>query len=358
MADSGEKTEKPTAKRRQDERKEGNVFQSREVTTVISLVVVFYSFKLLYPLTQSTVLENMDKAFEYISQINILDISQTKKIFTDGMLAFAVASLPILLISAIVSIIPVIVQTKGLVSFKSLKPKFSNLNPLNGIKKMFSLRGVIELLKSIIKISVLIYVVYDVLKDEIPSAYKMIDMSIEELCSYTGGIFMDIIKTLAIVFAFLAGFDYMYQRWEYERKLKMTKQEIKEEYKNTEGDPQIKGRIKQKQRENAQRRMMQAVPEANVVIRNPTHYAVALKYEYGTDSAPVVVAKGKDNIAFKIIEIAEAHDIVIVENRPLARALYAEVDIDKEIPSNYYQAVAEVIAFVYKVKKKELKQNE
>jgi len=159
-------------------------------------------------------------------------------------------------------------------------------------------------------------------------------------------------------FAFLAGFDYMYQRWEYERKLKMTKQEIKEEYKNTEGDPQIKGRIKQKQRENAQRRMMQAVPEANVVIRNPTHYAVALKYEYGTDSAPIVVAKGKDNIAFKIIEIAEAHDIVIVENRPLARALYAEVDIDKEIPSNYYQAVAEVIAFVYKVKKKELKQNE
>lgn len=355
MADSGEKTEKPTTKRRQDERKEGHVFQSKEITTVVSLIVVFYAFKLLYSLTQSTVLDNMKKIFGYISEITVLDVSQSRKLFIDGITAFAIASLPILLIAGVASIIPVIVQTRGLVSFKSIRPKLSNISPLKGIKRMFSLKGVVELLKSIIKVTILIYVVYDAVKDEVPSIYKLIDMDINEVCSYTGNVFMDILKTLAIVFAFVAGFDFMYQRWEYEKGLKMTKQEVKEEYKNTEGDPQIKGKIKQKQREGAMRRMMQAVPQANVVIRNPTHYAVALKYEYGTDSAPVVVAKGKDNIAFKIIEIAEAHDIVVVENRPLARALYAEVEIDSEIPGSYYQAVAEVIAFVYKVKKKELK---
>lgn len=355
MADSGEKTEQPTSKRRQDERKEGNIFQSKEITTVVSIAAVFYGFKLLYSLIESTILKSMKDMFESLSEVSVINISQTEKLFTDALISFLIASMPVLLISIIAAVIPVIAQTRGLVSFKSIKPKFSNINPLSGFKRMFSLKSIIELLKSIIKITVLIYVVYDAIKKEISSMYKMIDMSVEEICSYTGDIFMNIVEKLIIVFLFVAALDYMYQRWEYEKKLKMTKQEVKEEYKNTEGDPKIKGRIKQKQRENSMRRMMQAVPDANVVIRNPTHYAVALKYEHGMNSAPVVVAKGKDNIAFKIIEIAEKHDIVIVENRPLARALYAEVEIDCEIPSNYYQAVAEVIAFVYRVKKKELK---
>ncbi len=355
MADNGEKTEKPTAKRRQDERKEGNVFQSKEVGTVFSLLVVFYSFKLLYSLTESTVIKYITDIFTSISDTNTLGISESQKLFTDALLVFAISAMPILIIAGIAAILPVIVQTRALVSFKSIRPKFSHINPINGIKKMFSLKGIIELLKSIIKIAVLIYAVYTVIKDEMPSMYKMIDMSVSEICTYTGNLIMDILETLIIVFAFVAGFDYMYQRWEYEKNLRMTKQEIKEEYKNTEGDPQIKGRIKQKQRESANRRMMQAVPEANVVIRNPTHYAVALKYEHGVNSAPIVVAKGKDSIALKIIEIAEKHNVVVVENRPLARALYADVKLDSEIPSTYYQAVAEVIAFVYKVKKKELK---
>ncbi len=356
MADNGEKTEQPTSKRRSDERKEGNVLQSKEITTVVSLAVVFFSFDILYSISESSVIKYIEDIMDLIKNMTDIDISETGKLFTNGALVFAVSALPILFIAGIAAIIPVIVQTRALVSFKPLKPKFSSMNPINGIKKMFSLKGIIELLKSIIKIVILIYVAYSVIKDEIPSIYKMIDMSVEEICGYTGGLIMEILKTLIIAFAFVAGFDFMYQRWEFEKNLKMTKQEVKEEYKNTEGDPKIKGQIKQRQRESAQRRMMQAVPEANVVIRNPTHYAVALKYEHGVTSAPIVVAKGKDRIALKIIEIAQQHDIVIVENRPLARALYAEVELDMEIPSNHYQAVAEVIAYVYKVKKKELKQ--
>ena len=355
MADSGEKTEQPTAKKRQDERKEGNVFQSREINTIVSLVAVFYSFKLLCSLTSSQILQSIENCFKSAADISVLGSSELSKLFSDGLITFALASLPILLIAAVSNIIPVIAQTKGLVSFKSIKPKFSNINPLSGIKKMFSLKSMVELLKSIIKITVLIYIVYSELKKKIPDFYKFIDMELSEVCAYTGNLFMSILGKLIIAFVFIAALDYIYQKWEYEKNLKMTKQEVKEEYKNTEGDPQIKGKIKQKQREASQRRMMQAVPEANVVIRNPTHYAVALKYEHGQNSAPIVVAKGKDNIALKIIEIADAHDIVIVENRPLARALYAEVELDNEIPSTYYQAVAEVIAFVYRVKEKELK---
>ena len=182
----------------------------------------------------------------------------------------------------------------------------------------------------------------------------MIDMSVSESVSTIGKVLWKICYKVAIAYAFVAGFDYMYQRWEYEKNLKMTKQEIKEEYKMTEGDPKVKGQIKQKQQAMSRRRMMQAVPEANVVIRNPTHFAVALKYDPEQNKAPVVVAKGKDHMAFKIIEIAEQHNIVIMENRPLARALYAEVDIDMEIPSEFYNPVAEVLAYVYSLKEKDL----
>lgn len=355
MADNGEKTEQPTAKRRSDERKEGHVFQSKEAVTIVSLVVTFYCFKLLYSLTSSQILDSLQKTFDKIAKISVIDASEMSKIFSEGLITYGKAAMPMLLIAGLATIIPVIVQTKGLVSFKSIRPKFKNLNPISGMKKFFSLKSVVELLKSIIKITVLIYIVYSELKKNVPSFYKLIDMEITEVCAFTGSLFMSVFWKLIIAFIFIAAADYIYQKWEYEKSLKMTKQEVKEEFKNTEGDPQIKGKIKQKQREAAQRRMMQAVPEANVVIRNPTHYAVALKYEHGKNAAPIVVAKGKDNIALKIIDIADEHNVPIVENRPLARALYAEVELEHEIPSTYYQAVAEVIAFVYSLKEKELR---
>ena len=355
MPDSSEeKTEKATPKKRSDQRKEGNIFQSKEVIIAFSLIVSFFAFRLLYSLIEGTLEGALRTYFNAAGTMKNLTASELPQMFINGCLMFAKAAVPLLLIAAVSTIIATIAQTKGLVSFKAIKPKFSRMNPLNGLKNMVSLKGIIELLKSIIKIIILFYIIYTSLRSEVNVLPKMIDMSVSESVSTIGKVLWKICYKVAIAYAFVAGFDYMYQRWEYEKNLKMTKQEIKEEYKRTEGDPKVKGQIKQKQQAMSRRRMMQAVPEANVVIRNPTHFAVALKYDPEQNKAPVVVAKGNDHMAFKIIEIAEQHNIVIMENRPLARALYAEVDIDMEIPSEFYNPVAEVLAYVYSLKEKDL----
>ncbi|MGD9559832.1 MAG: EscU/YscU/HrcU family type III secretion system export apparatus switch protein, partial [Oscillospiraceae bacterium] len=169
---------------------------------------------------------------------------------------------------------------------------------------------------------------------------------------YAAEFLMDIVTSVTIIFVFLAGADYLFQRWQFEKDLRMTKQEVKQEYKQTEGDPQIKGRIRQKQREMATSRMMQNVPEADVIIRNPTHYAVAVRYEAGKDKAPVVLAKGADLVALRIVRVGEENGIVTVENKPLARGLYEGVPLDREIPQEFFQPVAEVLAFVYSTSKK------
>lgn len=261
------------------------------------------------------------------------------------------------MIAAAAAVTAAIVQTKGLVSFKAIKPKFSRMNPLSGLKNMISLKGMVELLKSILKIILLFYIIYLCIRSELNVLPKMIDMSVNEATSSIGSVLWNIIVKVSIAFAFVAGFDYLYQRWSYEKNLRMTKQEIKEEFKMTEGDPKIKGQIKQKQQAMSRRRMMQAVPEADVVIRNPTHFAVALKYDTEKNNAPVVIAKGQDQLALKIVEIAKEHDIVVMENKPLARALYADVDLDREIPSEFYNAVAEVLAYVYSLKEKDLRRS-
>ena len=213
----------------------------------------------------------------------------------------------------------------------------------------------VELLKSLLKITVLGYILYDIMKDELPVLPRMMDMSVRQVMAATGEVILSIVRTAAIFFAFIALFDYVYQWWEYEKNLRMSKQEIKEEYKETEGDPQIKGKIKEKQQMMARQRMMQSVPSADVVIRNPTHFAVAIRYDPDKDRAPVVVAKGADRLALKIVAVAEEHGIAVTENVPLARALYDAVELEMEIPSQFYQPVAEVLAFVYSLKKKDLK---
>lgn len=352
---SEEKTEKPTAKRRRDQRKEGNIFQSKDVIIAFSLIVTFFSFKLLYPFTQKTITDGIEMFFSLIGTQKTVIQSDLTHFFIQGFIMFIKATVPIMLIAAAAGIIATVVQTKGLITFKSAKPKFSRMNPLKGLKNMVSLKGLVELLKSIIKIVILFFVIYSCISSEINSLPKMIDMTIDEVAAELGRILWSIITKTAIAYAFIAGLDYMYQRWHYEKSIKMTKQEVKEEYKNMEGDPKIKGKIKSKQQEMSRRRMMQAVPEADVVIRNPTHFAVALKYVAEKNNSPVVVAKGADNTAFKIIEIAEEYHIPVIENRPLARALYAEVDIDREIPQEFYAPVAEVLAYVYSLKEKDLR---
>lgn len=351
---SEEKTEKASPKKRQDQRKEGNIFQSKEVIIAISLIGTFVAFRFLYSFIESALKDNIKSFFSLLGSMEVLHKSDLNEIFIKGLISFAIAAMPIMLIASFIGILAGLIQTKGLVSFKSIKPKFSRMNPLNGIKNMISIKGLVELLKSIIKIVILFYIIYITLEDEATKLPKMMDMSLSNVIPEIGGMLWNISIKVMIAFIFVACADYMYQRWEYEKKLRMTKQEVKEEYKMTEGDPKVKGQIKQKQQAMSRQRMMQAVPEANVVIRNPTHYAVALKYDPEKNSAPIIVAKGEDFLALKIIEIAQEHEIPIMENKPLARALYAEVAINQEIPVEFYNSVAEVLAFVYSLKEKEL----
>ncbi|MCI7804923.1 MAG: flagellar biosynthesis protein FlhB [Oscillospiraceae bacterium] len=356
MPDSSEeKTEKATPKKRTDQRKEGNIFQSKEIVIAFSLIVTCFAFRLLFPLIKESLIDSMEAFFTLVGTQKNIGVSDTSKFFIDGCITFAKAAMPMLLIAGVSAIIATIAQTRGLVSFKAIKPKFSRMNPLNGLKNMVSLKGMVELLKSILKIILLFYIIYSSIKSEIVVLPKLIDMSVNEVVGALGRILWGIVTKVTIAYAFVAAFDYLYQRWSYEKNLRMTKQEVKEEYKMTEGDPKVKGQIKQKQQAMSRRRMIQAVPEADVVIRNPTHFAVALKYDSKKSKAPVVIAKGADSLALKIVEIAEQHNIVIMENKPLARALYAEVELDREIPSEFYNPVAEVLAYVYSLKEKDLK---
>ncbi|MEG1896542.1 MAG: EscU/YscU/HrcU family type III secretion system export apparatus switch protein, partial [Oscillospiraceae bacterium] len=235
-------------------------------------------------------------------------------------------------------------------SMGALKPKFSKLNPIKGIANLFSLKSVVELIKNILKITIVAYLLYDFISKQFTSFIKSLDMGITQGVMLLFNSLVEMSMKIVLVFLALAAFDYLYQWWDYEKNMKMSKQEVKEEYKQTEGDPQIKSKIKDKQRKMSQERMMQAVPTADVIIRNPTHFAVALKYDIDNDYAPIVVAKGQDNIALKIVEIGEKNGVYTIENRPLARALYAQTEINDAIPFEHFAAVAEILALVYKMK--------
>ena len=245
-------------------------------------------------------------------------------------------------------------QTGFLLIGEPLKPKLSKMNPINGFKNMFSLRSLGVMIKNIIIVLFLGMISYDFIKDNILSIINTGNVYLPYLPQSIASIITKLLVQILLGLIIIAVLDFAYQFYTHKKQLKMTKQEVKEEYKQQEGDPQIKSRIKQKQRQMANSRMMKAVPEATVILTNPTHISVALRYEEGKDSAPVVVAKGADHVAFKIREIAKEHDIPIIENKPLARALYKQVDIDKEIPVDFYQVVSEILVTVYQIKRKRM----
>ena len=263
------------------------------------------------------------------------------------MLRLLIILLPILLIGFAVAFISDLFQVKWRPTTKPLQPKFSKLNPLNGFKKIFSAQSLVELVKSIAKILLIALVSYSYIKDKGALLYALYDMSMMQAVNLIGETVIDLGIRISAIYMIIAGADFMYQKYKFKNDMKMTKQEVKEEYKNAEGDPEIKGKIRAGMREASQRRMMQAIPKADVVITNPTHYAVAIQYDTEVAPAPIVVAKGSDYLAQKIKEIARENNIEIVEDKPLARMLYANVDVDKQIPPELYQAVAEVLAMVY-----------
>lgn len=346
-----EKTEQPTSKRRKDARKEGNVFQSKDITTVVLLLGIFYIIRLMVPYIYKNVRAYMEWILDSAAREPEALISS--QLLTITVATFLKCAMPLLLTAMILGILAHGTQTRFNVSFQAVKPKFGKLNPISGLKKLFALKNLVELFKNLLKITFLLVLLYNLIKEDIVPVSRMIDMQPLSSAAYMLQMVFDLVLKVCMAFAVVAFFDFLYQRWQYEKDLKMTKQEVKDEFKQTEGNPEIKGRIRRIQRQMAMSRMIQKVPQADVIIRNPTHYAVALKYVPEQNNAPVVVAKGQDELALRIIKAGEEHGVFIMENRPLARALYASCELDREIPAEFYGAVAEILFYIYKASHRE-----
>ena len=256
--------------------------------------------------------------------------------------------LPFMAFGFVVTLLVSIVQVGWKVSTKPMKPELSKLNPLNGFKRIFSKDSLFELVKSILKIVIIIYIAYTSIKDNANDLFALYDLGLNQAVALVGTLIINTGIKISIVYLVIGLADFIYQKHKFNEDMKMTKQEVKDEYKNTEGDPAIKGQQRKRMQEASQRRMMQDVPKADVVITNPTHFAVAVKYDAQKNDAPVVVAKGQDYVAQKIKEIARDNNIHIVENKPLARMLFHNVDLGAEIPPELYRSVAEILAMIYK----------
>ena len=344
----GSKTEKATPKKRRDERKKGNVFLSQDAVAVTTLLG---SFAALWMLAGQIIREVSAFMVACLTACGgSLPVGdQVAELEHQGILLLVQTVLPLLLVTAVCAIVATFAQTRLLVTSELLRPKFSRINPLQGIKRLFSLKSVIDALKGIIKIILLLAIIYISLEDMVQESYKYLYTDLRAACAHLFDNAKGMVIRIAIAFIAVAALDFMYQWWDYERQLKMSKQEIKEEYKQTEGNPQIKGRIRSLQRQMAMSRMIQKVPQADVIIRNPTHYAIALKYDPNVNGAPMVLAKGQDELALRIIKVGEENGVFITENRPLARALYESCELDREIPAEYYGAVAELLVYVYRL---------
>ena len=348
------KTEKATPKKRRDERKKGNVMMSRDVVAVATLLGSLAMLKLMGGVVVEQAGNIFSTAFGYIAQTQADIVPNVLRAYlVRCIVTFITVAGPFLAVTILLSVTATFAQTRMLVTGEALKPKFSRLNPIQGFKRLFSLHSVVEALKGLLKISILLYLIYSYFQKVSASFSNFLDMELGQSCAILYNDILTLIFQVIIAFIALAAADYFYQWWDYERKLRMSKEEIKEEYKQMEGDPKVKGKIKEIQRKRAQQRMMQQVPGADVVIRNPTHFAVALRYKPERDDAPVVVAKGVDELALRIVKVAEENRVAVVENVPLARALYAGTDLDRQIPQEFYGPVAEVLVYVLKLDQSE-----
>ena len=348
----GEKTEEPTAKKLEDARKEGQVAKSKEIANGLGLLALFLLLKIMVGSIGTSFLESFSMVYNRIPVICKLNggtspMGDISVLLRTVMLRLLIILLPVLLIGFAVAFVSDLFQVKWRPTSKPLQPKFSKLNPLNGIKKIFSAQSLVELVKSVAKILLIALVTYSYIKNKGGLLYALYDMSMMQAVNLIGETVIELGIRISAIYMIIAGADFMYQKYKFKNDMKMTKQEVKEEYKNAEGDPEIKGKIKARMREASQRRMMQAIPKADVVITNPTHYAVAIMYDTEVAPAPIVVAKGSDYLAQKIKQIARENNVEIVEDKPLARMLFANVDVDKQIPPELYQAVAEILAMVY-----------
>lgn len=351
--EGGEKTEPATDKKLKDAREEGKVAKSKELTAAFDLIVLFLVLKIFISYVGGKLLG----IFSYIYNRMPDFLAETQKsmssvsvrnFINDILVQFLLIVLPFFVFGVAITLLVSIIQVGWKISTKPMAPKFDKFNPINGFKRMFSKDSFFELVKSILKIGIIAYVAYTSIKSHENDIFIMYELPLKQAVALIGDIIINTGLKISIVYLIVGVVDFAYNKHKFNEDMKMTKQEVKDEFKNTEGDPQIKGQQKRRMQEASQRRMMQDVPKADVVITNPTHFAVAVKYDSETDQAPVVIAKGQDYVAFKIKEIAKENNISIVENKPLARMLFHNVDLGSEIPPELYQSVAEILAVLYK----------
>lgn len=350
--EGGEKTEPATAKKLREAREDGKVAKSKELTAAFDLIVLFLVLKVFISMIGEGFLETFYYVYKLIPdflEMNAKDFSAqaVSSFFWAVCVQMLKIVAPFFVFGFVVTILVSILQVGWKVTTKPMQPKLDRFNPINGFKRIFSKDSVFELFKSILKIGVIIYVAYTSIRDKADTIFLLYDIPLNQAIALCGDVIINAGFKISLVYLVVGIADFAYQKFRFNEEMKMTKQEVKDEYKNTEGNPEIKGRQRQRMRDASRRRMMQDVPKADVVITNPTHFAVAIKYEPEVNRAPVVLAKGEDYLAQKIKEAAREHNIEIVENKPLARMLYANVEIGSEIPPELYQAVAEILAMVY-----------
>lgn len=348
---SEEKTEEATPKKKSEARKKGQVAKSKEVNLALTLLASTLILSGLSGYFSGNLKDTLTYFMNQDFKMN-LDYNSVQAILITAIWRIAIIYLPVAVPIMLIGVLANFIQTGFILTSEPLKPQLSKINPINGFKRMFSTRSMVDMLKNLALVTVVGYVGYKYMMNNYPKILNIGSIYIPTMGYEIKTLLLGIFTKITLIMVVIAIADFIYQRYMFNKDLKMTKQEIKEEYKQDEGDPQLKSKIKQRQREIATRRMMQAVPEATVVVTNPTHLAVALKYEDKGSEAPKVIAKGADLIALKIKETAKANNVPIIENKPLARSLYNEVEIDREIPPEMYQAVAEILAAIFKLNKK------
>ncbi len=346
-----EKTEKATPKKRQDQRKKGQVAKSTDVNTAIILLLVFLFLWIFGGMLGQTMFDLLKHTFQtYL----LMEVTETNfaDMFFEIIMESAMVLLPIMLIAMIAGVVASYVQVGVLFAPEAIQMKLSKLDPIQGAKRIFSVRALVELLKSLLKISFAGIVVYIIIWTNLEDVMLLSQKSVADGFYLIARLTATLGISVAILLLILAVPDYLYQKYDHEKQMRMSKKDIKDEHKNMEGDPKVKSKRKQKQMEMAMQRMMQEVPKADVVITNPTHFAVALRYDEEKADAPFVVAKGVDFVAQKIKGVAAANEVITVENKLLARALYHQADIGDQVPEDLFKAVAEVLAYVYRLKNK------
>ena len=346
-----EKTEEPTPHKKRQVRREGQVARSNDFNAVINLLAVFtllffLHWYLLEEFSYFLSLVFTDEIHRKLTEVELQYVFLNSSYFMFKILA------PIFVVGLAAGLAANFAQVGFMIAPKAIQPKLSNINPAQGFKRIFSKRAIVEMLKAVLKLILVGWTAFVIVRSNFSEFLFLVDMSVVEIVEVISWVVFQVAAGAIGIFLIIAVLDYIFQRYDFHNRIKMTKQEVKDEFKQTEGDPQIKSKMKERQKEMAQKRMMQDVPDATVVITNPTHIAVALEYESTEKDAPEVIAKGAGYLAERIIEIAEEHEIPVIENKSVAQILYKDIQIGEEIPPELYKAVAEILAMIYRLEYK------